>query len=168
MLSPEKASMRIEAGLLDAINEAAVQTYPNEFVAALRAEKGVIRELLMLPGTVSGENSGIIQLHMLPIDFSVVGTVHSHPGHSARPSEADLAFFQQVWFHRLGTPESAGEPDRRDGEKLVAPESFTRKVELLRKIKRLVESLLEIEIHGCGPPRGGPRSIGNGSPTVNQ
>ena len=73
--------------------QAAVQTYPNEFVAALRAEKGVIRELLMLPGTVSGENSGIIQLHMLPIDFSVVGTVHSHPGPSNRPSDADVHLF---------------------------------------------------------------------------
>ena len=62
MLSPEKASMRIEAGLLDAINEAAVQTYPNEFVAALRAEKGVINELLMLPGTISGETSGTLML----------------------------------------------------------------------------------------------------------
>jgi proteasome lid subunit RPN8/RPN11 len=92
MLNPDKA-MRIDAGLIDAINEAAVQTYPNEFVAALRAEKGVINELLMLPGTISGATSGILQLHMMPIDFSVVGSVHSHPGHSARPSEADLAFF---------------------------------------------------------------------------
>jgi proteasome lid subunit RPN8/RPN11 len=93
MLSPDKKGLRIDGGLLDAINEAAVQTYPNEFVAALRAEKGVINELLMLPGTISGERSGILHLHMLPIDFSVVGSVHSHPGHSARPSDADLAFF---------------------------------------------------------------------------
>jgi proteasome lid subunit RPN8/RPN11 len=93
MLSPDKAGLRIDGGLLDAINEAAVQTYPNEFVAALRAEKGVINELLMLPGTISGERSGILQLHMLPIDFSVVGSVHSHPGHSARPSDADLSLF---------------------------------------------------------------------------
>jgi len=93
MLSRGKPGLRIEAGLIDAINEAAVQTYPNEFVAALRAEKGVINELLMLPGTISGETSGTLMLHMLPIDFSVVGSVHSHPGYSARPSEADLAFF---------------------------------------------------------------------------
>ncbi len=93
MLSEEKKGMRIDGALIDAINEAAVQTYPNEFVAALRAEKGVINEMLMLPGTISGETSGTLQLHMLPIDFSVVGSVHSHPGHSARPSDADLAFF---------------------------------------------------------------------------
>jgi proteasome lid subunit RPN8/RPN11 len=93
MLNSGKARLRIDAGLIDAINDAAVQTYPNEFVAALRAEKGIINEMLMLPGTISGERSGILQLHMLPIDFSVVGSVHSHPGYSARPSEADLAFF---------------------------------------------------------------------------
>jgi proteasome lid subunit RPN8/RPN11 len=96
MLNPDKGEMRIDGALLDAINEAAVQTYPNEFVAALRAEKGVINELLMLPGTISGERSGILQLHMLPIDFSVVGSVHSHPGHSARPSEADLNLFSHI------------------------------------------------------------------------
>jgi proteasome lid subunit RPN8/RPN11 len=30
---------------------------------------------------------------MLPVDFSVVGTVHSHPSSIARPSEADLDLF---------------------------------------------------------------------------
>ena len=34
-------------------------------------------------------------MHMLPIDFSVVGTVHSHPSYSFNPSEADLQLFQK-------------------------------------------------------------------------
>ena len=32
---------------------------------------------------------------MLPIDFSIVGTVHSHPSPSARPSKADLVLFNK-------------------------------------------------------------------------
>jgi proteasome lid subunit RPN8/RPN11 len=30
---------------------------------------------------------------MLPIDFNLIGTVHSHPGPSTRPSDADLQLF---------------------------------------------------------------------------
>jgi proteasome lid subunit RPN8/RPN11 len=62
-------------------------------VAALREKDGVIEEMLLLPGTLQGEVSATLQLHMLPIDHSVVGTVHSHPGYSNRPSDADLSFF---------------------------------------------------------------------------
>jgi proteasome lid subunit RPN8/RPN11 len=32
---------------------------------------------------------------MLPIDFSVVGTVHSHPSSFPLPSEADLHLFEK-------------------------------------------------------------------------
>jgi proteasome lid subunit RPN8/RPN11 len=83
----------IRKELLKAINDAATSNYPNEFVAALRAEEGIIEEMLLLPGTIQGETSGTLQLHMLPIDHSVVGSVHSHPGYSNRPSDADLRFF---------------------------------------------------------------------------
>jgi proteasome lid subunit RPN8/RPN11 len=75
------------------VNESARDTFPNEFVATMRAEEGVITELLLLPSTLQGRRSGTLMLNMLPIDFSVVGTVHSHPGHSNLPSGADLALF---------------------------------------------------------------------------
>ena len=83
----------IEEDVLDMINEAAKDTYPNEFLATLRAEKGVVNEILLLPGTLSGERSGTFHLNMLPIDLSVVGTVHSHPSFSNMPSEADISLF---------------------------------------------------------------------------
>ena len=75
------------------ILEASKDTYPKEFAAILRAEEGVIEELLLLPGTVSGDVHAIFQLHMLPIDFSVVGTIHSHPSGSYNPSDADRQLF---------------------------------------------------------------------------
>ncbi|MDD1768101.1 MAG: Mov34/MPN/PAD-1 family protein [Methanomassiliicoccales archaeon] len=83
----------IEQDVLDMINEAAKDTYPDEFLATLRAEKGIVTEILLLPGTLSGEHSGTFHLHMLPIDLSVVGTVHSHPSFSNMPSEADISLF---------------------------------------------------------------------------
>lgn len=92
-MSSRRKIWGIEREVLEMINESARETYPNEFLATLRARKGVITEVLLLPGTLQGERSGTLMLHMKPIDLSVVGTVHSHPSYSNRPSRADLAFF---------------------------------------------------------------------------
>ncbi len=67
--------------------------YPREFGAILRAEEGVITELLLIPGTVSGNRHAIFQFTMIPTDFSVVGTVHSHPSGVYEPSDEDRALF---------------------------------------------------------------------------
>ncbi len=85
---------------LKMILEASKSSYPDEFGAFLRAEKGVIRELILLPGTVSGHSHASFKLYMLPIDFTIVGTVHSHPSGACFPSEADLELFRKYgWVH---------------------------------------------------------------------
>ena len=89
---------KIKQKCLDLIFECAKSSYPNEFGGLLRVdeeEKNVISELVILPGTISGDSHAIFKLHMMPIDFSIVGTVHSHPGPSANPSEADLQLFRK-------------------------------------------------------------------------
>ena len=80
----------IDTDVLEMVNEASRESYPNEFVAALRAGQGVLPAALQLPGC---DSPAFMQLHMLPIDLSVVGTVHSHPGPSNRPSDEDLHLF---------------------------------------------------------------------------
>src|SRR3972149_8049461 len=77
------------------IREASKDAHPNDFGATLRAESGVITELLLGPGTIGGKRHAIFQLHMLPPDFSVVGTVHSHPSGVFQPSEEDLHLFSK-------------------------------------------------------------------------
>lgn len=82
------------------ILEASKSQDPEEFGALLRAEKGVIYELILLPGTISGHRHAIFQFHNLPIDFTVVGTVHSHPSGVCLPSDADLDLFRRYgWVH---------------------------------------------------------------------
>lgn len=93
----------IDRGLLRMINEAARDSLPNEFVAMLRSEEGVIQELLLLPGTLQGEDSATLMMHMMPIDYSIVGTVHSHPGHSNRPSREDLELFRRYGYVHIIT-----------------------------------------------------------------
>lgn len=77
------------------ILEASKTTFPKEFAAILRGEKGIITEIMLLPGTLSGGTSALFRLHMLPIDFTVVGTAHSHPSGNFHPSQADIQLFQR-------------------------------------------------------------------------
>lgn len=83
----------IEREVLEMINQASRQTHPLEFVAAMRAEDGVIYELVLLPGSISSGGSATFPSFNLPIDLSIVGSVHSHPGPFNEPSEADLHLF---------------------------------------------------------------------------
>ena len=85
----------IDRSLMEMVNQAARDSLPNEFMAMLRAEEGVVSELLLVPGTLQGNDSALVMLHMLPIDYTVVGTIHSHPGYSNRPSKQDLELFRR-------------------------------------------------------------------------
>lgn len=86
----------IARGCLRMILEGSKSIHPREFAGMLRIEKGThkITEVLLLPGTIQGEEHAIFRFHMLPMDFSVVGTVHSHPSPYPLPSEADLDLFE--------------------------------------------------------------------------
>jgi len=87
---------KITQNCLNLIFESSKSNFPQEFGALLRVDrvnKNTIIEVVLLPGTISGDSHAIFHLHMLPVDFSVVGTVHSHPSSIARPSEADLDLF---------------------------------------------------------------------------
>ena len=82
---------------LNLILEVSKESYPKEFIATLIAKKGIIEEINLLPGTLSGNRMAIIHTHMQPPDItlSVVGIVHSHPSRDFRPSGADLHFFSK-------------------------------------------------------------------------
>jgi len=89
---------KIKANTLEFILESAKSSYPNEFGGFLRVDpykKDIINEIVLLPGTISGDSHAIFKLHMLPIDFSIVGTVHSHPTVSFYPSDADILLFRK-------------------------------------------------------------------------
>lgn len=82
---------------LNLILEVSKESYPKEFIATLIAKKGIIEEINLLPGTLSGDSMAIIRTHMQPPDItlSVVGIVHSHPSKDFKPSGADLHFFSR-------------------------------------------------------------------------
>ncbi len=87
----------IERETLKLILVVSKETYPKEFAATLIAKKGIIHEINLLPGTLSGNTSAIVHTHMQPPDItlSVAGLVHSHPSGNYSPSGADLFFFSK-------------------------------------------------------------------------
>jgi len=93
-----KVNWKIKHNCLDLIIESAKSIYPNEFGALLRVDdqqKSIISEIILLPGTIQGETHTIFKLHMMPIDFNIVGTIHSHPSPFPIPSDADLELFRK-------------------------------------------------------------------------
>lgn len=89
----------IHRSALDMAREAARETDspddPKEFAAFLRVQKKVVTELVLLPGTVSGDEHAIFNVWMAPVDREVRGTLHSHPDEHPYPSDADFELFEK-------------------------------------------------------------------------
>ena len=85
------------AELLDSIFEGAKRLYPKETLLLLRGKKSKnaihVSDLVVPPLAVYGYGFANLPFHMLPMDFSVVGTVHSHPSGNIKPSSVDLNHF---------------------------------------------------------------------------
>lgn len=96
---------------LEFVLETCADTHPKEFMGLLRAEEAsssnlhfrgrapgkgrVITDVLVIPGTKSGEAMATLRSDMVPANVGGVGTVHSHPSGSTRPSDEDLQTFSR-------------------------------------------------------------------------
>jgi proteasome lid subunit RPN8/RPN11 len=101
-------TVSIDRELLMTIFEGARRLYPRETILLLRGEKKknliIISELVVPPLANYGQGFAQIRLHMLPMDFSIVGTAHSHPSGKLSPSPADLNHFVGVVLMIVGFP----------------------------------------------------------------
>jgi len=90
-------TVSVSAALLDSIFEGAKRLYPKETFLLLRGKKSKnsirVTDLVVPPLAVYGYGFANLPFHMLPMDFSVVGTVHSHPSGNINPSSVDLNHF---------------------------------------------------------------------------
>lgn len=88
------STVLIKKEILDNILKNAALMHPREMLLLLRGKKGkneiTITELLVAPLAFHGRGFTGFQSHMLPMDFSLVGTVHSHPSGALQPSLVDL------------------------------------------------------------------------------
>jgi proteasome lid subunit RPN8/RPN11 len=88
----------IEREVVEEIINIAKKSYPQEFAALLegKIENNILKidGLVFLPGEVSNEGA-VMKVFMKPIITGTIGSVHSHPGINAIPSEADYYFFSK-------------------------------------------------------------------------
>jgi proteasome lid subunit RPN8/RPN11 len=88
--------------------ETAQNNHPKEIILLLRGSqhKNVIKisDFLVPPFGTVGESFASFPIHMLPIDFSIMGTVHSHPTGKNTPSIQDLHNFYGKIMIIIGYP----------------------------------------------------------------
>ena len=90
----------IARSTLEFIIEVSRSSAPNEFAGLMRAEEGVIKDVIFLPGTESSQVSAVLRLYMMP-NLSIAGSVHSHPSSNTNPSRADLALFARIGDYHI-------------------------------------------------------------------
>lgn len=98
----------IDRKTLEAMMSFARENHPHEVVLLLRGKREkdafFIEEFLFPPFASSGRGFAQFPPHMLPIDFSIVGTAHSHPSGSTKPSASDLNNFYGRFMMILAYP----------------------------------------------------------------
>jgi proteasome lid subunit RPN8/RPN11 len=84
----------VEKGLLGEMLMFAKDRHPKEAVLMLRGsvkkESITVTDYLFPPFATTNSISASYPIHMLPIDFSIVGTAHSHPSGSLQLSAQDM------------------------------------------------------------------------------
>lgn len=116
-------AVRVHWEALEFILAASRNVHPREFTGQLRMEDKVITEILVIPKSVYGQGFASTRFDMIPIDRSICGSVHSHPGESFNPSSADIMFFAKKGsVHLIAKYPFNGASDvaayNRDGERI--------------------------------------------------
>lgn len=101
----EFTEVRVDKEILESVIYYSKQAYPNEFLAFFDGQIVdkilYITGLFFLPGE-TGETGAVVHTEMIPMNTKYWGSVHSHPGPSARPSDADLmTFSKNGYFHMI-------------------------------------------------------------------
>jgi len=89
--------IKISRKILEEMLYFAQINHPNEIILLLRGtitrKRLEITEHLIPPLSIGGRGFAEFRPHMLPMDFTIMGTAHSHPTGSHRPSPTDLNYF---------------------------------------------------------------------------
>lgn len=93
----QKTTVHIPSNILDAIYAGAKELFPRESFLLLRGKKRKniiqVTDLVLAPFAVHGEGFANFNPYMFTGDYSIVGTVHSHPSGDNSPSDTDLNYF---------------------------------------------------------------------------
>ena len=101
----EFREVRVDREVLESVIYYSKQAYPNEFLAffdgQIKDKILYITSLLFIPGETC-ETGAVVHTELIPMTTKYFGSVHSHPGPSAMPSDADLKTFSRYgYFHMI-------------------------------------------------------------------
>ena len=112
----QRTIIGISAGTMRTIQNMAENSHPDEFLAILvttpaedlpisQSSGEVITDLQIPPGAKSNKTSVRFNDTYSPINNDTIGSVHSHPNGSQRPSQEDLSMFNKGILHIIiGAP----------------------------------------------------------------
>jgi proteasome lid subunit RPN8/RPN11 len=90
-------TVHIPSNILETIYAGAKELFPRESFLLLRGKKrkGIIEinDLILAPFAAHGHGEVHFNPYMFSGDFSLVGTVHSHPNGNISPSHVDMNYF---------------------------------------------------------------------------
>lgn len=96
-MASNSVCINLPQDILDTIFAGAKQLYPRESFLLLRGKssKGTIKitDLVLAPFAAHGHGNVRFNPYMFSGDFSLVGTVHSHPSGNISPSNVDMNYF---------------------------------------------------------------------------
>ena len=97
--------VKVDREVLESVIYYSKKAYPNEFLAffdgKIKDNTLYITGLIFIPGE-TGKTGAVVHTEMLPMNTKYWGSVHSHPGPSANPSNADLVTFSKNGvFHMI-------------------------------------------------------------------
>ena len=101
----EFKEVRVDREVLESVIYYSKKAFPDEFLAFFDGEIKdkilYITSLIFVPGETC-ETGAVVHTEMIPINTKYWGSVHSHPGPSAMPSDADLnTFSKNGYFHMI-------------------------------------------------------------------
>jgi len=93
-------SVYVRREVITSILEYATACHPREGILLLRGridgERVFVEEVEVPPLSTHGLGFSSFQPYMLPIDFSIIGTAHSHPSGILKPSATDMNMFYGI------------------------------------------------------------------------
>ena len=101
----EFREVRVDREVLESVIYYSKKTYPMEFLAffdgQIKDKILYITGLIFVPGETC-ETGAVVHSELIPMNTKYMGSVHSHPGPSANPSDADLkTFSRNGYFHMI-------------------------------------------------------------------
>ncbi|MBE6500168.1 MAG: hypothetical protein E7Z80_06470, partial [Methanobrevibacter thaueri] len=101
----EFREVRVDREVLESVIYYSKKAYPMEFLAffdgQIKDKILYITGLIFVPGETC-ETGAVVHSELIPMNTKYMGSVHSHPGPSANPSDADLnTFSRHGYFHMI-------------------------------------------------------------------